>query len=82
MKQSLKSVAKKAERHLTIDNKDARKEIKEHKELVRELKSSSKGGKVAKHSDIKQDKKLVSKMIKAAEKREDRSEKSKKGKKK
>lgn len=82
MKQPLKSVVKKAEKHLTVDNKDARKEIKEHNELVRELKSSSKGGKMTKHSDAKQDKKLISKMIKAAEKREDRGEKSKKGKKK
>lgn len=40
-----KSAIKKAEKHLISDNKDARKEIKEHNKLVKELKSSTKGKK-------------------------------------
>ena len=36
-----KSAIKKAEKHLLVDNKDARKEIKEHSKLVKELKSST-----------------------------------------
>ncbi len=43
MKSSIKSAVKKAEKHLLVDNKDARKEIKEHSKLVKELKSSSRG---------------------------------------
>lgn len=37
----LKSAVKKAEKHLIVDNKDAMKEIREHKKLVKDLKTSS-----------------------------------------
>jgi len=41
MKSKTKKAVKSAEKHLLEDNKDARKEIKEHLKLVKTLKSST-----------------------------------------